>query len=166
MWKSQRLDGGCAYISGIEIARKLIMWRTRVFTWSISGVKEVWIKPLQPKPDVINAPFIIYLMWSILGVKEVWIKPLQPKPDVINAPFIIYSMCDIFLGVYFNKNYGISNKWNSSSRWKGFMEVRFKFYKLKKLMFISMQKIQMGRCMWTKTWIILYPKIYISKRRR
>jgi hypothetical protein len=48
--------------------------------------------------------------WSISGVKAVWIKPLQPKPDVINAPFIICLMCDIFPGVHFNNNYGISNK--------------------------------------------------------
>jgi hypothetical protein len=48
--------------------------------------------------------------WSISGVKVVWIKPLQPKMDVINAPFIICLMCDIFPGVHFNNNYGISNK--------------------------------------------------------
>jgi hypothetical protein len=56
------------------------IWWTRVFTWSTSEVKAVWIKPLQPKPDVINAPFIICLM------------------------------CDIFPGVHFNNKYGISNK--------------------------------------------------------
>jgi hypothetical protein len=56
------------------------IWWTRVFTWSTSEVKTVWIKPLQPNPDVVNAPFIIHLM------------------------------CNIFPGVNFNNNCGISNK--------------------------------------------------------
>jgi hypothetical protein len=54
--------------------------------------------------------------WSTSEVKEVWIKPLQPMPDIINAPLIICFMCGIFPGVHFNKDYGISNKRNSSSR--------------------------------------------------
>jgi hypothetical protein len=41
--------------------------------------------------------------WSILGVKAVWIKSLQPKPRVTNAPFIICLMCSIFPGVHFNR---------------------------------------------------------------
>jgi hypothetical protein len=48
--------------------------------------------------------------WSISGVNAVWIKSLQSKPNVINAPFIICLMCGIFPGVHFNNNYGISNK--------------------------------------------------------
>jgi hypothetical protein len=94
MWKSQRLDGGCTYISGIELTQEVnyvkvgrgINWWfgdwTHVFTWCISRVKVVWIKPLQPKPDtIINAT--IYHMFYVQ---------------------------DIFPGVHFNNNYGIYNK--------------------------------------------------------
>jgi hypothetical protein len=48
--------------------------------------------------------------WCISGVKVVWIKPLQPKPDTINETIYHMFMCDIFPGVHFNNNYGISNK--------------------------------------------------------
>jgi hypothetical protein len=53
-----------------------------------------------------------FIWWTCVSVevKVIWIKPLHPKTDVINAPFIICLMCDIFPGVHFNNNCGISNK--------------------------------------------------------
>jgi hypothetical protein len=49
----------------VKAGRGILPWFlswTHVFTWSTSEVKEVWIKPLQPMPNIINAPLIICFM--------------------------------------------------------------------------------------------------------
>jgi hypothetical protein len=45
-------------VNFVKADREILLWflsQTHIFMWSTSEEKEIWIKPLQPKPDVINA---------------------------------------------------------------------------------------------------------------